>query len=256
MNKIIESFRNKLNNGECVYGPFMKSSDPMFVEATGIAGFDFAIFDMEHGPVLLQQQQNNIRAAELRGMLPIIRVKDSSENTIGAVLDIGALGVQVPQIKNAEQAREVVKNAKFYPYGMRGVCRFVRAADYSDMERNVYFKSSGDLIIIIQLEGVEAIENVDEILQEDNIDIIFIGPYDLSQALGVPGQVDHPCVVEKMKQMIEKAKAKGKVVGTFVDDMEALKMWRDAGVQYLCYNVDVGIYMDSCKRVISEINGY
>jgi len=253
MNNIIESFRNKLKNGECVYGPFMKTADPMFVEATGIAGFDFAILDMEHGPVLLQDQQNNIRAAELSGLLPIIRVKDASENTIGSVLDIGALGVQVPQIKSAEEAKSVVKNAKFYPYGMRGVCRFVRAAGYSKIERNEYFENSKDLIIIIQLEGIEAVENIDDILEIDDVDIIFVGPYDLSQSLGLPGQVDHPLVVEKMKHIVTKAKAKNKIIGTFVDNLSNLELWRNAGVQYLSYNVDIGLYMDACKNTLNNI---
>ncbi len=253
MNTLIANFRNKLKNGECVYGPFMKTSDPMFVEATGIAGFDFAILDMEHGPVLLQDQQNNIRAAELSGLLPIIRVKDASENTIGSVLDIGALGVQVPQIKNAKEAENVVRNAKFYPYGMRGVCRFVRAAEYSNAERNDYFSASKDLLIIIQLEGIEAIENLDEILDIEDIDIIFVGPYDLSQSLGVPGQVTHPTVIEKMKHIVNKARAKNKVIGTFIDDMNSVPLWREAGVQYISYNVDIGIYMEGCKKIVKDI---
>ncbi len=252
-NSIIAAFREKLAAGDCVYGPFMKTGDPMFVEATGLAGFDFAILDMEHGPTLLQEQQNNIRAAELRGLFPIVRVKDVDENTIGSVMDIGACGVQVPQVKTAQQAKEVVTYAKFYPYGMRGVCRFVRAADYSHAERSHYFESSKDLVVIIQLEGMEAIQNLDTILDVEGVDILFIGPYDLSQSLGCPGDVANPLVVEKMQFIIEKAKAKGKVIGTFVDDVKMLKFWREVGVQYLSYNVDIGIYMDACKRVLDQI---
>lgn len=249
MDKVINEFKNKLLMGKCVYGPFMKTSDPMFVEAAGIAGFDFAILDMEHGPVSLESQQNTIRAAMLRGMLPIIRVKDSAENTIGSAFDIGAMGVQVPQVKNAEQAKLVVKHSKFYPYGMRGVCRFVRGADYSNMNKNEFFESSRNLLVILQLEGVEAVENIDEILEVDGVDIIFVGPYDLSQSLGIPGEVDNPIVIEKMNVIVEKAKAKNKIVGTFVDDMRMLNVWRSVGVQYLSYNVDVGIFMDACKNI-------
>ena len=132
MKETLKIFRDKLNNNEFVYGPFMKTSDPMFVEAVGLAGFDYVILDMEHGPVTIENQQNNIRAAEARNTVPIIRLKDRGENTIGKALDIGAYGIQVPKINNAEEAKNVVKFAKFYPYGMRGVCRFVRAADYSN----------------------------------------------------------------------------------------------------------------------------
>lgn len=249
MNNSLNTFRNKITNGENVYGIFMKTSDPMFVEAAGISGFDFVILDMEHGPVTIQDQQNNIRAAEARGTVPIIRLKDCNENTISKALDIGAYGIQVPQINTAEEARKVVKCAKFYPYGMRGVCRFVRAADYSNMERYEYFEASKDILIILQLEGVDGIKNLDEILEVEGIDILFIGPYDLSQSLGIPGQVNNPIVVNAMKEIVEKAKKSGKIVGTFIDTIEDLKMWRDLGLQYLSYSVDVGIFMDACKEI-------
>ena len=224
MKETLRIFRDKLNNNEFVYGPFMKTSDPMFVEAVGLAGFDYVILDMEHGPVTI-------------------------ENTIGKALDIGAYGIQMPQINNAEEAKNVVKFAKFYPYGMRGVCRFVRAADYSNCDRYKFFESSKDVLIILQLEGIKAIENLDEILDVEGVDILFIGPYDLSQSLGIPGQVNNPVVVNAMKDIVERAKAKGKVVGTFVDTPQDLKMWKEIGVQYLSYSVDVGIFIDACKQL-------
>lgn len=252
MNKALKNFKNKIKSDDCVYGIFMKTGDPMFVEAAGIGGFDYVILDTEHGPVSIENQQNNIRAAEARGTVPIVRLPDGDENTIGKALDIGAYGIQVPQISNAAEAKQVVKNAKFYPYGMRGVCRFVRAADYSNMDRFEYFENSKDLLIILQLEGVKAIENLDEILDVDGIDILFIGPYDLSQSLGIPGQVNNPVVVAEMKKIVEKAKAKNKVIGTFVDTPEDLEMWRKLGLQYLSYSVDIGIFMDACRNLTAE----
>lgn len=254
MNKILENFRNKLQNDECVYGVFMKTGDPMFVEAASLGGFDFVILDTEHGPVSIENQQNNIRAAEARDAVPIIRLKDSGENTIGKALDIGAYGIQVPQINSAADAEKIVKFAKFYPYGMRGVCRFVRAADYSAMDRYEYFENSKNILIILQLEGVKAIENLDEILEVEGVDILFIGPYDLSQSLGIPGQVNNPLVVEEMKKIVERARKKNKVIGTFVDTPEDLIMWRNLGVKYLSYSVDVGIFLDACKSLNESFN--
>ncbi len=103
----------------------------------------------------------------------------------------------MPQITNAKQAEEMIKLAKFAPSGMRGVCRFVRAANYSSMDRFEYFKEANESIIILQLEGQEAIDNLEDIIKVEGIDIVFIGPYDLSQSLGVGGQIDHPAVEEK-----------------------------------------------------------
>ena len=253
MYKLIKAFRNKIKSGASIYGPFMKTSDPMFVEAAGMAGFDFVILDMEHGPASFESQQNNIRAAVLSGLVPIIRVPNTDENTIGTALDIGALGVQVPQVRDALQARQIVKSSRFHPYGMRGVCRFVRAAEYSRMDRKDYFESSKELLVIVQLEGAEAIANLDEILDVDGIDVLFVGPYDLSQSLGVPGEVESEIVIEKMKSIIEKAKAKGKVIGTFVDNMKMLNLWRSVGVQYMSYSVDIGIFTEACNGILDEI---
>lgn len=246
------NFRKMLMDGKCVYGPFMKTTDSMFVEIAGLAGFDFVILDMEHGPGTFESQQGNIRAAELSGVVPIIRVPELNENMIGKALDIGAAGVQIPQIRTAGEARMAVEYSRFHPYGMRGVCRFVRAAGYSSRERKEYFDDSVGLLVIVQLEGTEAVKNLDEILDVEGIDIIFIGPYDLSQSLGVPGEVESETVVSRMKEIIQRAADKGKTVGTFVDSMKMLKLWRDAGVRYLGWSVDSGIFMDACRKMLDE----
>jgi 4-hydroxy-2-oxoheptanedioate aldolase len=244
---------NNLKNNTFSMGPFSKTSDPAMVECMGLAGFDFFIIDLEHGPNTIEIAQNLIRAASLHGMTPVVRVGENNESQISKALDIGALGVQVPQINNEDDALKVVEAAKFSPLGKRGVCRYVRSAGYSSMEKDVYFKMSNEnSLIILQIEGKEGIENLDGILDVDGVDIIFIGPYDLSQSLGLTGQISHPEVVKAMKDMVQKAKAKNKIVGTFVETSEDLKMWRDMGVLYLSYKVDVGIFYDACHAITSH----
>lgn len=250
MKKLLRNFRVKLTGGDCVIGTFMKTGDPAFVEAAGYAGFDFVILDNEHGPVTIENMQNNVRAALVAGVVPIIRVQDGSESSIGKALDIGALGVQVPQIQNAEQASAVVKKAKFHPKGERGVCRFVRAAQYSALKSDRYFREANEALVILQLEGLEALKNIDAILDVPDVDIVFIGPYDLSQGLGVPGQTAHRLVVDKMKFIVEKARAQNIIVGTFVDAPEGVSSWKAAGVQYIAYSVDVGIFVDACQGIV------
>ncbi|HEY5587095.1 MAG TPA: aldolase/citrate lyase family protein [Ruminiclostridium sp.] len=252
MNELLLKFKEKLNQGESVIGPFMKVSDPAFVEVAGYAGFDFVILDTEHGPGSIELMQNLIRAAIVAGVLPIIRVQDGSEASIGKALDIGALGIQVPQVQNGEEAKEIVKKAKFYPKGERGVCRFVRAANYSAMDRFEYFRAANDALVILQLEGQESIKNIDEILKVEGVDIVFIGPYDLSQSLGVPGEITNPIVIEKMQYIVDKAKEKNIIVGTFLDDIESIKRWKDAGILYLSYSVDVGIFLEACRSIVKS----
>jgi 4-hydroxy-2-oxoheptanedioate aldolase len=249
---MVAAFRESLGR-RVVLGPFSKSSDPAFVEVVGHAGFDFVVLDLEHGPNTVLSLQNLIRAAQVSGVLPIVRVKEDVPSLIGEVLDVGAGGIQVPKIRCAKDVEEVLRVGRFSPQGMRGVCRFVRAARYSATERHQYFAQANDTILVLQLEGTEAIENLDEILAVRGVDVIFVGPYDLSQSLGKPGDVDNPQVVEAMRGIVERCLKRSVTVGTFVDTLENARKWRDAGVRYLCYSVDVGLFLDKCSEVVRSL---
>ena len=134
-----------------------------------------------------------------------------------------------------------------------GVCPFIRTAEYSNIGKHDYFrKANEETMVIIHIEGAEGVSNIDEILSVDGIDIIFLGPYDLSQSLGVPGQVDHPKVIETMEEVVAKAKEKGKVVGVFVDDAKIAYKWIDLGVKYISYSADTGIIFKCCKDIVKQ----
>ena len=247
---LVKTFQGKMNQ-DCVLGPFSKSSDPMFIEAVGYAGFDFVIIDLEHGPNTILNAQNLVRAAEASGILPVIRVKEDVRSVISEALDIGAGGVLVPKITTVRDAEEVMETARFAPEGMRGVCRYVRAAHYSSMDKNDYFKNANQAVLILGMEGVEALDNLEAILRLSGFTVLFIGPYDLSQSVGKTGQIDHPLVTEKMMKIIEKCKKNNVAVGTFVETVESAKRWRDLGVKFLAYSVDVGIFTEGCREIVT-----
>ena len=248
-----DKLRKAIETGP-VFGPFSKLSDPAVVEVLGHAGFDFVILDMEHGSNSPETMQHLIRAAELAGIASIVRVPEDDPGMISKVLDIGATGVQVPQITCADDVRQAVKVAKFAPQGERGVCRFVRAADYSALDKHVYFKQANEALLVIQLEGAEALKNLDEILDVPGPDIVFVGPYDLSQSLGVPGQVDHPLVIEKTKEIVAACKKKGIAVGNFTETPEQSAFWVEQGLGYMSFSVDVGLLFESCRQLLEKLN--
>lgn len=252
MKAIIDNFKLKLKD-DCALGVFSKTSDPGFIEVLGHAGMDYVIIDLEHGPNSVQTAQNLIRAAQVTGLMPIVRVKESCSSVMAEVLDIGAGGIQVPQIQSKADAEKVIKLTKFSPLGERGVCRFVRAANYSAKDRFQYFKDANEAVIILQVEGKEGIENLDEILSVEGVDVLFIGPYDLSQSLGVPGQIDNPLVQEEMLKIIKKCAEKGISVGTFVDTKENALKWKSLGVKYISYSVDMGIFYDAAKSIVEML---
>ncbi|WP_346882149.1 aldolase/citrate lyase family protein [uncultured Algibacter sp.] len=246
--------KDSLNKGETVFGPFCKMQDPAIVEIAALSGFDFVIIDMEHGPYSIESAQNMIRAAEAKGITPVVRVTENSETLILRTLDIGAKCIQVPQICTKADAEKVVKATKFYPNGERGMCRYVRAAEYTNIGPADHFgNANDDVISIIHIEGLEGIENLPEILSVEGIDVIFLGPYDLSQSCGVPGQVNHEKVVNSMKEAVALAKKHGKAVGTFTETPEKAKMWKDIGVQYISYAVDVGLIMNTFKDITGAL---
>jgi len=250
----INNLKKALEEGKTVSGPFLKFTDPAAVEVMGFAGFDFVIIDEEHGPISMQSAQNMIRAAESVNITPVIRVGSNDEALILRALDICAQGIEIPQINKKSDAIQAVKSVKYSPQGERGMCRYVRAANYSSMDKFKYFKCANrETMIIPHIEGIEGIKNLDEILSVQGIDVIFIGPYDLSQSLGIPGEVNHPLVIEKMQEVVSKCKEKNVAVGTFADDIKTAKSWISLGVQYMAFSVDVGILYETSKNIVDHL---
>ena len=245
-----DQFRSKLKNDQCI-GFFSKTTDSGMVEAAGYSGLDFAILDMEHGPIGLETLLNHVSATDNTPMLSIVRVNGHDSDMIGSVLDTGADGVQVPNISSADQARRAVEAARFHPEGNRGVCRFVRAAEFGTMDRDEYLASANKTIVVLQVEGLEGIGNLDEILEVSGIDVLFVGPYDLSQSVGKPGQVDDPEVLELIGTIAGKATARGVALGVFTDTDESLRSMAGMGFSYLAHSVDQNIFSQACSRIWS-----
>ena len=254
-NILINNFRKKIQQ-EPVIGIFSKTTDPAFIECSGYAGFDFVIIDMEHGPATLESVQNLIRAAQLTGILPLVRVKEDSRSLIKEVLDVGARGILIPHINTVKDIQEISEVSRFAPEGMRGICKYVRAANYSAVKKNKYFKEANKTIIVIQLEGLEAIKNIDDIIEFGKFDVLFIGPYDLSQSLGVAGKIDHPLVEEKVLEVIKKCKTKNILVGSFADTVGDAEKWIKMGIRFMSISVDVGIFYQSCKNIVEHFSHY
>lgn len=248
---LLQKFKDKADTSGTL-GIFSKTTDSSLIEAAGYAGLDFVIIDMEHGPASIETIQSHVRAAVISGLIPIVRVPDWSGSEISSVLDIGAMGIQVPNVTSVDQIRHVIETARFHPKGSRGVCRFVKAANYGEQNKNKYFQKANESLIIIQIEGTDALDSLDEIISIDGYDILFIGPYDLSQSLGVPGQIEHEKVLELMNSIIQKAHNEQKMIGIFVDTVEQLKNWKKLQLNYYAYSVDISLFVQSIKLTKAE----
>ncbi|HHV63143.1 MAG TPA: HpcH/HpaI aldolase/citrate lyase family protein [Firmicutes bacterium] len=250
----INRVKDRIRAGETVYGPFLKCSAPQLVEVMGNAGFDFVLIDMEHGPHTTETVEGLIRAATVANFDAIIRVPENRENAILKALDGGAHGILVPHVSGPEEARQVVAAAKFAPEGERGMDIYARSSGFGEIPKGDYLRQANETTLVaIQIEGAEGVRNLGDILDVSGIDVIFVGPYDLSQSLGIPGQIDHPELVAKVKEIVGLARGAGKAVGIYVDTPEAARRWRALGVRFIAISVDVAIFDQACRRMVADL---
>jgi len=244
----------KLSRGEVVLGPFMNCAYPAFIEIVALAGFDYAIIDMEHGPLSVETAEDLCRTGQGAGLSPIVRIRKNDGPQIQRALDIGSAGVQIPQIENRADAVAAVRGAKYQPWGMRGLSLYTRAGDYTALGlEGITDRLNQEQIVIVHVEGKTGLENLDEILEVEHV--IFLGPFDISQSYGIPGQVNDPRVVQGMVEATRKIRDAGKWAGTFAGDVATAKRWIDAGVQYISLGVDVGIFANACKALVQGVRG-
>jgi len=215
--------REKLTRGELTLGLFVPFYAPSLVEIIGYAGLDFIVIDNEHGAFTDGQIEELIRAAELTGVDPIVRVSYDNAG-IQKALDRGAKGVQVPMVNTKADAEAVVRKAKFPPYGTRGTAYSVRAARFGNDSGKEYLEAANrNTLVSVHIETPEAVKNFDEIISVPGIDIAFIGPTDLSVTMGYQAEgPTHPAVQSVIKELLRKGKEKGIIMGIMafgIDDI-------------------------------------
>jgi 4-hydroxy-2-oxoheptanedioate aldolase len=246
--------KKRLRDGKALFGTFVRSSDPAVVETLGFAGFEFIIIDNEHTAMNLENMVNLIRTAELAGMVPTVRIRQKNAAEILRVLDSGAMGVQVPQVDTPEEARKIARWIKYAPEGERGFAASQRSAGYGSMDPVQYAQmSNANILTVCYCETKESVENLDEIVKVPGVDIIFIGPFDLSQAYGVIGQPNHPKVLEIIDAIITKVRAAGRAVGIIASDGATTKGWIEKGVQYFAISSDLGLMLSAGRSIIKDL---
>ena len=248
--------KEKLKKGQVVFGTWMVIPSPTLVEIFGLAGMDFVVIDHEHGPFTYETSENMVRAAENSGCTPLIRVPTNSASDILRSLEIGAHGIVVPQIENYDQADFAIKSMKYAPRGNRGVSAFTRSSNYYGIsEKNRTEKLNNSTLSILLIESVEAIHNLDSILECNNIDIIYIGTYDLSQSLGIVDDVNNKKVLSIIEDSVAKIRESGVAAGILAQSSEDAKRWIDIGVQFVPYIADCGIIYESVFNKMKALKG-
>lgn len=226
--------KEKLRRGEAVFGVSVMIPSPQIVEMIAAAGFDWVLLDCEHGTLTLESVELMAMAAEASGITAIARPVSRAPEHILQVLDRGVMGVQVPHVNTGADARSVLEAVKYHPLGLRSLAAGTRAAVYDSHGTLADYvaAANNETLVAVQLEDREAIDNIDELLKVDNIDVFFVGPSDLSQSMGHPGNPKAPAVAEAIDSSFRKMIAAGRTPGTPAT-ADNLRGVLDKGVRYI-----------------------
>lgn len=228
----------KLLAGTPAYGASVMIPSPHLVEMLGHAGFDWVLIDCEHGTISLETVELMVMAAEATGITPIARPATNSSSHILQLMDRGVAGVQVPHVNTADDARRAVQAVKYHPQGARGLAVGTRSSNYgfSGPMQEYVAAANRETLVCVQLEDAEAIQNADEILKVEGVDVFFIGPSDLSQSMGHPGNPKAPEVHAAITSTLARIVKAGKIPGMPATTENVLSV-QQQGVRYIYTHV-------------------
>jgi len=220
-------------------GTWITLGHPAIAEIFSDAGFDWLAVDLEHSSITLREAEDLIRVIDLKGLVPFVRLSANNAEQIKRVMDAGAHGVIVPMVNDAKQATAAVDAVKYPPVGKRSF-GLARAQGYGEAFEKYRQWQVNHSVVVVQIEHIDAVNNLDDILSVDGVDAYFVGPYDLSGSLGIPGQFDHPDFLEAIEKIKEVGVASGIPGGRHViePEPELLKAALNAGDRFIAYSLD------------------
>lgn len=223
-------------------GTWVMSASPLVAEAIGCVGFEWGVLDMEHAPVDIAELTQMLQAVGNTKMLPVVRVPWNDAVLVKRVLDAGALTVLFPFVESAAEARRAVAATRYPPEGVRGMAGMSRASRFGTVPD--YLRDANESMgVVLQLETPRAVAALEEIAAVPGVDALFIGPADLSAAMGHVGQLSHPDVLTLMSDAARRARAVGMPIGTVGSTPEVVTRYRAAGFDFLAVSSDLGLLM-------------
>lgn len=250
--------KEKLAQAKQPLGTFVGTASPAVVECLGCAGLDFVILDNEHSPVEAETTAAMVRAAELRNVTPLARVREISRPAILKLLDVGVQGLIIPDVRGMEDVRRVVDYAKYAPVGRRGFCPSRKDGWGTDPQCGVldtmaHFNQ--ETLVIPQCETAEALSDIETIAAMDGVDGIFIGPFDLSISMGMPGDFENPQFRAALARILSACRAAGKPCLIFAGDGAGAAVRFAQGYDAVAMGLDATLLITGVKAQIAAGRG-
>ena len=248
--------RERALRGEWMGGTFLNLGSSVTAEIAGKAGFDWVLIDIEHGMGDRQELLTQLQAVEATPASPVVRIAWNDPVRFKRVLDLGVSGVMVPYVNSADEARRAAAAMRYPPEGVRGVARLNRACDFGPSFNEYFKKANSQLLTIVQIETKTAIENLDEIAAVVGVDVLFVGPLDLSVSLGVPDQFDHPVEQEALAKVVKACRKAGKAPGILVANEDQLQQVKNLGFTFVAIGSDGGALVKEMRALVAVLGKY
>jgi 2-keto-3-deoxy-L-rhamnonate aldolase RhmA len=247
--------RRRILAGETLFGVWASLSSPGSAELLGRAGYDWVVVDMEHGYTTESELLAHLTAIEGSGSVALVRPQSGERLRIGRALDMGAAGIVVPRLDTAEQVREAVTFLRYPPTGQRGVALLTRGARLGTVSHAGVAALNDDIVGIIQIESPSALEAADDLAAIDGVDVLFVGPADLSHSLGIPGQFANPTYQDALRKVVAACRTHGKAPGILLYDHASFKPHLDLGFTFVGLGADVSFVNEGAKAALAAARG-
>ena len=239
-------------------GTFLNTGSALATEISSFAGFDWVVLDLEHGSGTEADLLSQLHTLTQTATASIVRVESSARLRIGRALDLGASGVMVPRVETIEQAREVVSFLRYPPVGTRGVALMTRGNVFGSVAHDELAEINERVTGVFQIESTRAVDNVSGIAALDGVDVLFVGPSDLSHSLGIPGDFDHPDFEAAISRVAHAGSESGKALGVLVPRLDQVPRFFDLGYRFIGVGSDssmlIGAMVSTVKSVRAQFD--
>ena len=249
----MKNIKKRLRQGETLNGCWLNLGSSVTAEIVGMSGFDWVLADLEHGAGTEKDVFHQLQALEHTPAASIVRIESSQRQRIHRVLDMGAEGIMCPRVSNAEEAKAIAADLHYPPQGNRGIAKMVRATGFGHNFSEYYKTERENILGIVQIETTEVLQHLDAVASLDGIDVLFIGPSDLSMALGVFGQFDHPLFKEAVNATMDAARKAGKAAGILLPRPDDFTTYHEMGMRMIASGADGAFVAEGARNLANKL---
>lgn len=252
----MSSIRERVLSGKFMAGAWCNLGSSITAEMASIMGYDWVLLDQEHGPGDNINLLSQVQAISIGAAAPLVRIAWNEMPRFKRALDIGAAGIMIPYVQNRQEAELAAASMRYSPVGLRGVASSPRATGYGANFEEYYATANDKLLTVVQIETGEAIKNLQEIADVDGVDVLFVGPLDLSISLNMPGRFDDPEFLEILQKVSKTAKDSGKAAGILLPDPSVIERVYTLGFSFVAAGADGGMVMAGMKNSLNVMRRF